>query len=132
MAAYLDIVENITPLSMIFENNSLMAYEVVPVVQETITRWETLSEESADELSQDSFLHMFKIKDEVDLINVITNYPKTGYEHCDKVNREYAEIELDIMKYVNYSSVAVGISKRSQTAFVIMPFLQERYSPFLW
>ena len=113
---------------MIFENNSLMAYEVVPVVQETITRWETLREESADELSQDSFLHMFKIKD--DLINVIANYPKTGYEHYDKVNREYVEIVLDIMKYVNYSSIAVGISKRFQTAFVIMPFLQERCSPF--
>ena len=89
-----------------------------------------MSEESADELSQDSFLLMFKIKDEVDLIKVIANYPKTGYEHYDKVNREYVEIELDIMKYVNYSSIAVGISKRFQTAFVIMPFLQERCSPF--
>ena len=57
MAAYLDIVENITPLSMIFENNSLMAYEVVPAVQETIARLETLSEESANWLSQESFLH---------------------------------------------------------------------------
>ena len=57
MAAYLDIVENITPLSMIFENNSLMAYEVVPAVQETIARLETLSEESAHGLSQESFLH---------------------------------------------------------------------------
>ena len=52
MAANQDIVENITPLSMVFENNSLMAYEVVRAVQETIARLETLSEESADELSQ--------------------------------------------------------------------------------
>ena len=36
MAAYLDIVEKIMPLSMVFEKNSLMAYEVVPAVQETI------------------------------------------------------------------------------------------------
>ena len=35
MAAYLDMVENITPLSMVFENNLLMAYEFVPAVQET-------------------------------------------------------------------------------------------------
>ena len=52
MAANQDIVENITPLSVVFENNSLMAYEVVRAVQETIARLETLSEESADELSQ--------------------------------------------------------------------------------
>ena len=59
IAAYLDIVENITPLSMVFENNLLMAYEVVmPAVQETIAWLETLSEESADELSQESFFHM--------------------------------------------------------------------------
>ena len=32
IAAYLDIVEKIMPLSMAFENNSLMTYEVVPAV----------------------------------------------------------------------------------------------------
>ena len=36
MTAYLDIVEKIMPLSMVFEKKSLMAYEVVPAVQETI------------------------------------------------------------------------------------------------
>ena len=112
MAPYLDIVENITPLSMVFENNLLMAYEVVPVVQETIARLETLSEESADELSQDSFLHMFKIKDEDDLITVIANYPKARHERRDEVNCEYAEIELEVTKYVNYVSVTAGTSKR--------------------
>ena len=66
MAADLDIDANVTPLSMIFENNSLTAYEVVPAIQETIAQLETLSEESADELSKESFLHMFKIKDEDD------------------------------------------------------------------
>ena len=50
------------PLSMIFENNLLMAYEVVPAVHETIAQLETLSEESADEISQERFLHIFKIK----------------------------------------------------------------------
>ena len=35
MAAYLDIVANITLLSMVFESNLLMAYEVVPAVQES-------------------------------------------------------------------------------------------------
>ena len=36
-----------------------MAYEIVRAAQETIARLGTLSEESADELSQESFLHMF-------------------------------------------------------------------------
>ena len=80
-----------------------MAYEVVPAVQETIAQLETLSEESADELLQESFLRMFKIKGEDDLITVIANYPKTGPERRDEVNFEYVEIELDIMKYVNYN-----------------------------
>ena len=94
-----------------------MAYEVVPAVQETISRLEILSEdESVDELSLESFLHMFKIKDEDDLITVITNYPKALHEHRDKVNREYVQTELDIIKHVSYDSVTVGISKRYQAA----------------
>ena len=52
MAAYLDIVENIMPLSMIFENNLLMVCEVVPAVQETTAQLESLSQESPDEQSQ--------------------------------------------------------------------------------
>ena len=63
-----------------------------------------MNEESADELSQESFLHMFKIKDEDDLITVITNYPKAGHEHRDKVNREYVEIELDIICQLRFSN----------------------------
>ena len=89
------------PLSVVFENNLPMTFEVVPAVQETIAQLETLSEESKDKLSQESFLHMFKIKDEDDLITVIANYPKTGHEHCDEVNCDYVEIELCVMKYVN-------------------------------
>ena len=85
-----------------FENNSLTAYEFVPDVLETILRLETLSEESADELSQESFLHMFKIKDQDDLITVIANYPKAEHKRRPEINRKYVEIELDVMKYVNY------------------------------
>ena len=42
-----------------FLKTSLMAYEIVRAAQETVARLGTLSEESADELSQESFLHMF-------------------------------------------------------------------------
>ena len=74
-----------------------------------------MSEESADELSQQSFLHMFKIKDEDDLITTaISTYPKAGHKHHDEVNHEYVEIQLNTMKYVKYNSVTVGISKRCQ------------------
>ena len=73
---------------------------------------------------------MFKVKDEDDLITVIANSPKTEHECHDEVNREDVEIELDIIKYVNYDSVTVGISKRCQAALVLIPSLQERYSSF--
>ena len=88
-----------------------------------------MSEESADELSQESFLHMFKIKHEDHLVTVIANYPIAG-QHCDDVNLEHVEIELNIMKYVNYNSVTVEISKRCQSALVLIPFLQERHNSF--
>ena len=61
MATYLDIVEKITPLSMVFKNNTPMAYEVVPAVQKTIAWLETLSRESANELSQESSLNIPKL-----------------------------------------------------------------------
>ena len=78
-----------------------MTYGVVPAVQETIARLETLSEEPADEQSQQSFLHMFKIKDENDLITAVANYQKAGQERRDEANRDYVETELDVTKYVN-------------------------------
>ena len=61
MATYLDIVEKITPLSMVFKNNTPMAYEVVPAVRKTIAWLETLSRESANELSQESSLNIPKL-----------------------------------------------------------------------
>ena len=70
---------------------------------------------------------MFQIKDEDDLIAVIANSPKAELEHHDELSREYVEIEIDVMKYVNYDSVTIGISKRCQAAVVS---LQERYNCF--
>ena len=61
MATYLDIVEKITPLSMVFKNNTPMAYEVVPAVRKTTAWLETLSRESANELSQESSLNIPKL-----------------------------------------------------------------------
>ena len=61
MATYLDIVEKITPLSMVFKNNTPMAYEVVPAVRKTTAWLETLSRESPNELSQESSLNIPKL-----------------------------------------------------------------------
>ena len=51
-----------------------MAYEVVPAVQETIARLETLSEESANGISRE----LSSQKDEDHLINVIASYLDTS------------------------------------------------------
>ena len=75
-------------------------------------------------IKKESSLHMFKIKDEDGLITVIANYPKAGHKQRGEVNRQYVEIELDVMKYVNYSLVTVGISNRCQAALLLIPFLQ--------
>ena len=55
-------------------------------------------------------------------ITVITYYAKAEHERRDEINREYAEIELNIMKYVNYNSVTFGIPKRCQAALVLILF----------
>ena len=55
-------------------------------------------------------------------ITVIVYYAKAEHERRDEINREYAEIELDIMKYVNYNSVTFGISKWCQAALVLILF----------
>ena len=60
IAAYLYVVQNITPLSLVFENNSLMAYKIVPAVEEAIAQLETLSKESAEGYLKRAFFTCLK------------------------------------------------------------------------
>ena len=46
VASYLDILESISPLSLIFEKKNLMAYEVKPAVEKTLLNLQELSEET--------------------------------------------------------------------------------------
>ena len=65
-------------------------------------------------IKKESSLHMFKIKDEDGLITVIANYPKAGHKQRGEVNHEYVEIELKVMKYVNYNLAALLLIPRER------------------
>jgi hypothetical protein len=63
-SVYLDILESISPLSMIFEKNLLMAYDVKPAVEQTLVNFQEMLDENEDD-ALGRFLHKFTLRDEV-------------------------------------------------------------------
>ena len=91
VAVYLDILEKLSPLSLIFEQKTLMLHEVKPAVQLTTSNLNDLSEETVDDLI-DSSLLKFKIKDENDFATLESMYLKAGHELKNPSNRESIEV----------------------------------------
>ena len=128
-AAYLDILESIGPLSLIFEKKLLMAYDVKPAVEQALSCIEELQNEDIDE-AYSSFLRKFTIKDEDELVAVTSRYPKLGHERRQLRNREYIEIELDDMTSVNRQSLEQAIELRAEGVDIIVPLIKDRFSSF--
>ena len=129
VAGYLDFLEKLSPLSLIFEKNVLMAYEVNPAIDTAFTYLEDMAEEEVEDMI-DSYLQKFTIVDEDGLVTVVGNYPKSGHERKNVQNREYIDIELDDMREVDVEAIERARNTRHEGALTVIPLIQERFSSF--
>ena len=129
VAAYLDSLEHLSPLSLVFKKIQLMPYDVIPPVNQTIDNFEEMIQEDIDDII-DSNLRKFRIVDEDDLITLVSSYPKAGHELKMAQNREYIEIELDNMTNLHHGSIEAALETRSQGAEICIPLIRERFSSF--
>ena len=129
VAAYLDFLDALSPLSLIFERKLLMTYEVNPAVEETIDNLERKAEETEDEVIG-SYLRKFRIIDQDGLVTVEGQYPKAGHERRKPGNREYLDVELPNMNKVGHEEVLNALELIKYGANVVVPLIRDRFSSF--
>ena len=96
VAMYLDILEAVGPLSLIFEKNLLMSHEISPVVEKTVLNLEDLCDKGLD-YTIDSCLAKFFIKDENGLTTVISNYTKAGLRQESQRTESTIKLKLILL-----------------------------------
>ena len=126
VAGYLDVLEAISPLSLIFEKKTLMAYEVKPAVEKAKENFIEMSKENTSDAIS-SFLHKFSINKDG---KVTSLYPEAGHERKLLKNRKYIEVELEL-KFIDPSAIESALATRSKSIDLLVVLLEERFSSFI-
>ena len=79
MATNVDVLESTGPLSLVFEKNILLAHEMIPAIDLSITNLEEFCIETTDDAIK-SYLRKFMIKNENNIVTVVASYLKADHE----------------------------------------------------
>ena len=118
--AYLDILESISPLLLVFKKNVLMAVDVKPAVEQILLKLEEMQVKIKNDTFT-SFLHKFTHRDGDGLVALVSKYQRVGHKQ-KKVNYVYVEID-DISFTAN--GLQETLDLRSAT---IIPATKDRFS----
>ena len=129
VCSYLDILEKLSPLSLVFEKQMLMVNELKPAVAVTIASLDELSNEGNDDIIG-SYLLKFRINEKDGTTNLVSSYLKEGHE-LKKLNKEFVEIELCNMANLNLDCLSSAINLRKSAIDIILPLINERFSSLL-
>ena len=95
--AYLDLLEQIAPTSMVFETQALMPYEVSMSVSRAIMQLnEKLDEIDTDDEFLDSYVARYVISEDGDARG---EFVKAGEKRKMKPNREYITVEFQLSNF---------------------------------
>lgn len=126
VSAYLDVLESMSPLSLIFEKAGLMAFEIPLAIEKTIAALEEISDVTdATDTSLSTFLSKFYIENNI----VKGEYPKAGHERRQPTNREYIEVEME-MTSIGMTSFERAIQIQGKAADIICPLIRNRFSSY--
>lgn len=136
VAGYLDVLETLGPLSLVFEGKNLMAFEIPGSVEKTLNALEEISEEDEHHLSPSSYLAKFRMEEGFEgetgghVNDVRITYPKAGHEKRKPPNREYLEVSLEQMEKVGIEAVQRTVEIREDAADRLRPVIRDRFSSF--
>ena len=128
VCCYLDILEKITPSSLVFEGEEVMPGNIQKSIRQTILELEDISENAGtDEELLDSHLSRFVITDK----NILkTSFVKTGDMLKKPANRADIEIELaDITHLSDGTHQRVSLMK-SMLAVTLIELIEDRFESF--
>ena len=129
VAGYLDVLETLGPLSLVFERSELMAYEMPASVEKTMDALEEISQACIEDLPLSSYLAKYKIAHGHE--NTLrANFPKAGHEKRKPQNREYIDVHLEQMTDVDFSSIEKAVKIRKDAAKILRPKIDTRFSTY--
>lgn len=132
VCTFLDILEKITPTSLVFEGDGLLPHEVKPTVSLTVLELEDIIESAGtDDELLDSHLSRFQYStDEEGETCLAAAFAKSGNMLKALGNREYKSIELEGFTGLNASSLLKASTTKKGVASQLITCLQTRFESF--
>ena len=127
MATNVDVLESIGPLSLVFERNMLLAHEMIPAIDLSITNLEEFCIETIDDAIK-SYLRKFMIKDENNIVTVVASYPKADHEGRKLLNQEFIETEINSFTEVSHEVIDSALSLHGEVIYILVTLIEERFS----
>ena len=128
-AVYLDILDAIGPLALMFKADFLMAYDVLHSGgYYPLSNLEDLRNEELDD-SIDSYLRKFTIMNDNEEI-LTARYAKAGHERKKTANREYIDVTMENVNFVNDESINSALALRAEGIKILTPLIRERFKSF--
>ena len=123
---YLDLLEQTTPVSKIFESNSLLPFEVKPLVKTAIFN---LSDQIEDSDMLDSHLQRFKRNND-DKTVIKSQYDKKGDKSRNAQNRQQVTITFKDLTFLNDETLDGVQHAKIKAAQELIETLTARFESF--
>jgi hypothetical protein len=118
-----------TPLSLLFEKNVLLAHEVQPQIDLTINNFTALSLEELDEAFCSS-ARKFPRREEDGVVTVQSCYLMAGHKKRKSTNKKYVYIKLDGMIEPKHDEIERALLLRKRCINILMPLVSSRFKSF--
>lgn len=132
VCCHLDLLEKITPASLVFECDGLLPGDIAATIQMTCLELEDLAEniDTPEELL-DSHLSRFQFNyDDDGNVYLQSTYVKHGDMLKKAANRESMEIKFENFTEVNQQSMSAASREKKKIAEKLVETLQERFAGF--
>ena len=128
---YLDILEKITPVSMLFEENSLLPGECSAIIRQALLVLEDMCKcVGTEEEMIDSHLSRFVLTEDKDGQQILkSQFTKHGHMLCKSINWETVEIPFDNYTHLNENSLKVAQNARKNVSNIMATRFQSFGNP---
>lgn len=129
--AYVDILEKITPLSLVYEKDNLLVTEVKPSLSTTYLELEDIIDTAGnDEELLDSHMAKYRYEEQDGEISLSVNYIKHNHMLRKPVNREYTTIKLEGFTNVGERARQRASDKKKEVSEELIEILKDRFVSF--
>nr|XP_047137620.1 zinc finger protein 862-like [Hydra vulgaris] len=129
VGAYVDLLDAMTPMSLFFKKNVLIAHEVQPQIDLIINNLTALTLEVLDEAFCSS-IRKFPRKEENGMVFVESCYLMAGHKKRKSNNKKYLDIKLDGMIEPKHNDIKRAFQLRKQCIDILIPLINSRFKSF--